>query len=149
MDAVLVVLAVVGVAIAFVALVFLRREQAGARRSDRERAAEHEQVWTRLDVSEESRRAADLALASMEEGVLLFGADGATRLANPAVEEVSIDARVARVYAEIVVSLREIGMPLPVNDIWIGACAATTGASVLTCDGHFRHIRRIGSIILS
>jgi hypothetical protein len=70
-------------------------------------------------------------------------------LANPAVEEVSVDARVARLYAEIVVSLREIGTPLPVNDIWIAACAAAAGASVLTYDDHFRHIRRIGSIVLS
>ena len=70
-------------------------------------------------------------------------------LANPAVEEVGVDARVARLYAEIVVALREIGTPLPINDIWIAACAAATGASVLTCDDHFRHIRRIGSIVLS
>ncbi|MEK6376002.1 MAG: PIN domain-containing protein [Acidobacteriota bacterium] len=70
-------------------------------------------------------------------------------MANPAVEEVSVDGHVARVYAEIVVSLREMGMPLPVNDIWIAACAATAGASVLTYDDHFRHIRRIGSIVLS
>jgi tRNA(fMet)-specific endonuclease VapC len=70
-------------------------------------------------------------------------------MANPAVEEVGVDRHVARVYAEIVVSLREMGMPLPVNDIWIAACAATAGASVLTYDDHFRHIRRIGSIVLS
>lgn len=70
-------------------------------------------------------------------------------LANPAVEEVSIDARVARVYAEIVVSLRESGTPLPTNDIWIAACAAAVGTGVLTYDDHFRRIRRVGSIVLS
>jgi predicted nucleic acid-binding protein len=70
-------------------------------------------------------------------------------LANPVVEELSVDARVARVYAEIIVALREAATPLPVNDIWIAACAATAGASVLTYDDHFRQIRRIGSIILS
>jgi tRNA(fMet)-specific endonuclease VapC len=70
-------------------------------------------------------------------------------LANPAVDEVTIDARVARAYAEIIVSLRESGTPLPVNDIWIAACAATVGTSVLTYDDHFRRIRRIGSIVLS
>ena len=69
-------------------------------------------------------------------------------LENPAVEELGVDARVARVYAEIVVALREAGTPLPVNDIWIAACAAAAGASVLTYDDHFRYIRRIGSIIL-
>jgi signal transduction histidine kinase len=86
MDAVLVVLAVAGVAVAPVAIVIIRKERASARRSDRERAAEHEQMRARVEASNEARRAADLALASMEEGVLLFGADGATRLANPAVE---------------------------------------------------------------
>jgi len=69
-------------------------------------------------------------------------------LANPVVEELSVDTPVARIYAEIVVSLREIGMPLPVNDIWIAASAAAAGASVLSYDDHFRHIRRIGTILL-
>ncbi len=69
-------------------------------------------------------------------------------LANPVVEEVPIDRHVARIYAEIVVALREAGIPLPVNDVWIGACAAATGAAVLTYDAHFRHIRRAGSIVL-
>ncbi len=69
-------------------------------------------------------------------------------LANPVVEEVPIDRHIARIYAEIVVSLREAGTPLPVNDVWIGACAAATGTAVLTYDAHFRHIRRAGSIIL-
>ncbi|HVR44642.1 MAG TPA: hypothetical protein VMS56_14495 [Thermoanaerobaculia bacterium] len=54
----------------------------------------------------------------------------------------------ARVYAGIVLSLREIGMPLPVHDIWIAACAATAGASVLIYHAHFRHIRRVGAIVL-
>lgn len=69
-------------------------------------------------------------------------------MANSAVVELTVDAAVARTYAEIVTSLRELGMPLPVNDIWIAACAATAGASVLTYDSHFRHIRRIGAIVL-
>ena len=72
--------------VALVALVFIRREQESAHRSVRERAAEHEQMRARVEASEAARRAADLALASMEEGVLLFGAEGETRLANAAVE---------------------------------------------------------------
>ena len=54
-----------------------------------------------------------------------------------------------QVYAEIDVALREAGTLLPVNDIWIAACAAAAGVSVLTYDDHFRYIRRIGSIVLS
>ena len=86
MDAVLVVLAVVMAAVAVVALVYLGRERASGRRSARARDADHEQMRTQLEASEQERLAGGLALASMEEGVLLFGADGATLLANPAVE---------------------------------------------------------------
>ena len=86
MDAVLVMLAVVGVSAALIALVIIRRDRASSGYSDRERAAELQRMRARVEASNEARRAADLALASMEEGVLLFGADGATRLANPAVE---------------------------------------------------------------
>ena len=70
-------------------------------------------------------------------------------LASSVVEEVVIDRYVARAYAEISVSLRQAGTPLPINDVWIAACAATSGASVLTYDDHFRHIRRIGAIVLT
>lgn len=69
-------------------------------------------------------------------------------LSSPVVEEISVDGHVARIYAEIFVALREMGRPLPVNDIWIAACAAATGASVLTYDEHFRHIHRVGSVVL-
>jgi signal transduction histidine kinase len=86
MDAVLVLLAIGGAALAAVALVLLRGERERARRADRERASEHEAMRARLAASREERRAAELALSSMEEGVLLFGPDGTTRLANPAVE---------------------------------------------------------------
>lgn len=71
-----------------------------------------------------------------------------TFLAHPAVREISVDSDVARVYAEIVVDLRRTGPPLPTNDVWIAACAASVGATVLTFDAHFQSIRRVGSIVL-
>ena len=49
----------------------------------------------------------------------------------------------------IVVELRRRGTPIPTNDIWIAALAAREGATVLTSDGHFAHIGRVGSVILS
>jgi len=70
-------------------------------------------------------------------------------LAHPAVEELTVDREVSRLYAEIVVSLRQTGTPLPSNDIWIAANAARAGATVLTYDSHFQHIQRVGSIVLS
>lgn len=69
-------------------------------------------------------------------------------LDHPVVELLSVDADVARIYAEIFADLRSKGRPLPTNDIWIGATAARAGATVLTFDEHFRNIARVGSLIL-
>lgn len=69
-------------------------------------------------------------------------------LANPVVEEMVIDHDVARMYAEIVIALKETGTPLPTNDIWVAASAAHVGATVLTSDTHFGAIKRVGSLIL-
>ena len=46
--------------------------------------------------------------------------------------------------AEIVLSLRRAGTPLPTNDIWIAAVAGREGVPVLTFDEHFSEIARIG-----
>jgi predicted nucleic acid-binding protein len=70
-------------------------------------------------------------------------------LAHPAVREIPVDLEVARTYAEIVTDLRRAGTPLPTNDVWIAASAASVGATVLTFDGHFEGIRRVGSVILT
>lgn len=86
MNAILVLVATGGIAAAAVAVAMLRRERTAARRAEQERAAEAERLATRLTASERERGTAALALSSMEEGVLLFGPDGLTRLANPAVE---------------------------------------------------------------
>lgn len=69
-------------------------------------------------------------------------------LASPFVEEIDVSDGVARNYGEIAAELRRAGTPMPTNDIWIAACAATTGSIVLTFDEHFRIITRIGSIVL-
>jgi predicted nucleic acid-binding protein len=70
-------------------------------------------------------------------------------LANPSVEEILVDAEVARLYAEIAVALRRQGAPLPTNDIWIAAAAARSGATVVTYDAHFSKIQRVGSLVLT
>ena len=66
-----------------------------------------------------------------------------------AVAILAADDEAALHYADIVVELRRRGTPIPTNDIWIAALAAREGATVLTCDGHFAHIGRAGSVILS
>ncbi len=75
-------------------------------------------------------------------------AELAAFLDNPAVEEIAVDHGVSRLYAEVLVALRTRGTPLPTNDIWVAACAARSGAPVLTFDSHFASIERVGSLIL-
>jgi len=70
-------------------------------------------------------------------------------LTHRVVEEIPTDRDVARIYAEIVLALKEKGTPIPTNDIWIAATAARIGATVLTFDEHFRTIERAGSLVLS
>jgi predicted nucleic acid-binding protein len=65
------------------------------------------------------------------------------------VHEIVIDQNVARVYAEIAVSLRRKGTPIPTNDLWVAAAAASVGATVLTHDSHFAQIQRVGSVVLA
>lgn len=69
-------------------------------------------------------------------------------LDHPVVETLPVDEEVARIFAEIVVELRRAGTPLPTNDIWIAATAARAGATVLSYDGHFRLIGRVGLALL-
>lgn len=69
-------------------------------------------------------------------------------LAHPVVEELPVDHDVARIYAEIVDTLRKRGTPLPTNDIWIAATAARVGATLLTFDAHFAAVERVGVLQL-
>lgn len=69
-------------------------------------------------------------------------------LANPVVEELSVDGEASRHYAEIVVDLKRGGTPIPTNDIWIAAVAARAGAVVLSYDRHFAFVSRVGSVVL-
>jgi signal transduction histidine kinase len=107
MGAVLVLVAVGGIAVAVLALAMLRRDRANVRRAERERGARLDELRARIATSEQDRRAADLALASMEEGVLLFSADGSTRLANRAVEG-HLGARPASAHALLPLGLRQL-----------------------------------------
>jgi tRNA(fMet)-specific endonuclease VapC len=70
-------------------------------------------------------------------------------LSSPFVDVLPVDDEVARIYAEIVVDLRRLAAPLPTNDIWIAATAARAGGTVLTYDGHFNSIARVGSVVLA
>ena len=69
-------------------------------------------------------------------------------LAHPTVRVLDVDEEAASMYAEIILALRQAGTPVPTNDVWIAALAAREGARVLTYDGHFEKIQRVGSQIL-
>jgi tRNA(fMet)-specific endonuclease VapC len=69
-------------------------------------------------------------------------------LDHPVVEELPVEGEVSRHFAEIVVDMRRAGTPLPTNDLWIAATAARYGALVLTYDGHFKKIARVGAVVL-
>ena len=69
-------------------------------------------------------------------------------LAEPFVQVLPIDAPVASRYGAIFAQLRRAGTPVPTNDIWIAATAIDRGASLLTFDDHFRHVRGLDCEIL-
>jgi tRNA(fMet)-specific endonuclease VapC len=75
-------------------------------------------------------------------------AELAAFLGSPVVHELFVDRETARIYAEIWTAASEARTPLPTTDVWIAACAAQAGASLLTFDAHFAAIGRIGTILL-
>jgi predicted nucleic acid-binding protein len=50
--------------------------------------------------------------------------------------------------AAIVVELRRTGTPIPTNGVWIAACAARVGATLLTFDRHYEAVGRVGVLLL-
>jgi tRNA(fMet)-specific endonuclease VapC len=69
-------------------------------------------------------------------------------LAHPVVRILDVDDEAATLYAEIFADLRRAGTPLPTNDLWVAALAVREGATVLTYDGHFQSIARVGCKVL-
>jgi len=52
-----------------------------------------------------------------------------------------VDLDTASHYAEIRERLRELGKPIPENDIWIAALAIQHGLAVASRDTHFDHVK--------
>ena len=61
-------------------------------------------------------------------------------LDSPRVVVYPVDESTADFYAQILCSLRQIGKPVPTNDIWIAASAFQHGLKLLTRDSHFQWI---------
>jgi tRNA(fMet)-specific endonuclease VapC len=54
-----------------------------------------------------------------------------------------IDEESSERYAAIFTYLREKGIPIPTNDLWIAATAMQFGLRVVTTDRHFRNVPQI------
>ena len=61
-------------------------------------------------------------------------------LDNPRIIVYYVDEGNAEFYAQIIYSLRQIGKPVPTNDIWIAAVAFQNGLKLFTKDLHFQTI---------
>ena len=59
----------------------------------------------------------------------------------------SLDDATAERYAVILDYLKKNGTPIPINDIWIAACAMQYGLVLVTSDQHFSNLPQIVSTI--
>jgi signal transduction histidine kinase len=159
MDAVPIAVTASSVAVAIAALIAAARARRRADTASRARDEAIADLGTRLEASEAERDAASTTLASMEEGVLLFGPDGVTRYANPAAEAQlgahpgSIDAllplglqRIARRAAEertILVTEAETGAP---TRVLRGFAARTDDGSVVLVLRDITETRRLDQV---
>lgn len=101
------------------------------------------------------QKAALIGLSTISVGELISGFKGGSRekknreeldifLDSPRVELFYVDEVTADYYAEILNNLREIGKPIPTNDIWIAACAFQHGLKLYSKDAHFKSIKGLG-----
>lgn len=70
-------------------------------------------------------------------------------LGQPVVSVLDVDDEAASHYADLIVALKRSGTPVPANDVWIAALALREGATVLTFDGDFARIPRVGVHLLA
>jgi tRNA(fMet)-specific endonuclease VapC len=115
--------------------------------------AGHEEVLDRL-------AAADIVwlpsivLGELEAGFELGGRQRENRvalsefMAEPFVEGLRVGPSVARRYGRIFAQLRQDGTPIPINDVWIAACALDRGAQLISFDRHFDKVLGLDVAIL-
>ena len=102
-------------------------------------------------VVEVLKKCEQIGISVISIGELLSGFKGGGReqknreeleifLDSPRVVVYSVDEDTSEFYAEILNNLREIGRPVPTNDIWIAAVAFQNGLKLFTKDEHFKAI---------
>ena len=102
-------------------------------------------------VVEVLKKAEQIGISVISIGELLSGFKGGGReqknreelekfLDSPRVIVYSVDEDTSEFYAEILNNLKQIGKPVPTNDIWIAAVAFQNGLKLFTKDEHFKAI---------
>jgi tRNA(fMet)-specific endonuclease VapC len=97
------------------------------------------------------RQADSIAVNTVVLGELLAGFKGGVReaanrreldqfLDSPRVELLVLDESSADFFALVFNNLKQIGKPVPTNDIWIAASAMQHGRTLATLDSHFSNI---------
>ena len=61
-------------------------------------------------------------------------------LDKPPVQVAYLTKETAEIFGEIKNRLKQEGKPIPINDIWIAACAIETGSVLISYDKHFLNI---------
>jgi len=97
------------------------------------------------------RQVVHIGISAVSIGELLSGFKGGNReeenrkelgvfLDSPRVSLYPIDEYTAEYYCSILNRLKNLGKPIPTNDIWIAATAFQQGMQLYTLDNHFFHI---------
>ncbi len=97
------------------------------------------------------RQAESIAMNTVVLGELLAGFKGGIReaanrkeldqfLDSPRVELLVLDESSAEFFALVFNNLKQIGKPVPTNDVWIAASAMQFGLTLATMDSHFSNI---------
>ncbi len=105
-------------------------------------------------ITEEIASSPNLILNPIVLGELRAGFAAGVRRANneaelqyfvdsPRVEVLPIDEETSVFYAQIHLTLRKAGRPIPTNDLWIAASAMQYGCVLLTMDRHFEKVAQI------
>ena len=85
-------------------------------------------------------------------GELAFGFENSTKkdenlktleefLSQPQIVIIKIDKKIALNYGLIKYDLKTRGKPIPMNDVWIAACATTKHLPLMSLDKHFENVR--------
>lgn len=107
-----------------------------------------------LEAVSSIRKARSILLPSVVLGELLAGFEvGSQRkhnrielqefLRSPRARTVPITMETSERYARIYTYLRNVGRPIPTNDLWIAASAMEHSTELLTADSHFLDIPQI------